>query len=500
MDSTTFNTISTITDNAGVFWLTVSAALVFLMQGGFLALEAGLSQSKNNINVAVKNLTDVGISTFLYWAIGYGFMYGSSSGFLGTDTFMPDVGQGGAELAIGFLFQAVFASTAVTILSGAVVGRMKFTSYIVVAIIVSGLIYPIYGSWVWNGDGWLAKEGFTDFAGSTVVHSVGGWVAFAALLVIGARKGRFNKDGTVNDIPASNLSLALIGVIVLWFGWFGFNGGSELAWFSGSDDKVVEFSAITTDAETIATAEETLGISIDPAALVIVGEETATISETAFPLAVADSAFGLTDETGFAAIAADVETTLPGTSSAVPGIIANTAVGGAAGLLAALAFAWFLTKTPQVGSVGNGALAGLVAVTANCHSTTALSAVIIGAIGGIIAIAVEQLLLKVKIDDVVGAIPVHLAAGVWGTLAFAIFAESSYLGDNTRMEQLVVQFIGIAAAAVWAGGGTFVLLFGVNKVLPLRVSEEEEELGLNHEHGVSSPPPVGIPAAAGAMD
>lgn len=496
MDSTTFNTLTTITDNAGVFWLTVSAALVFLMQGGFLALEAGLSQSKNNVNVAVKNLTDVGISTFLYWVIGYGFMYGASEGFLGTDTFMPDVGQGGAELAIGFLFQAVFASTAVTILSGAVVGRMKFTSYIVVACIVSGLIYPIYGSWVWNGDGWLAKEGFTDFAGSTVVHSIGGWVAFAALLVIGARKGRFNKDGTANDMPASNLSIALIGVIILWFGWFGFNGGSELAWFSGSDDKVMEFSAVTVDAEVIATAEETLGITIDPASLVIVGTDTVTISEVSFPIATADTAFGVS----FTDLSADVETTLPGTSSAVPGIIANTAVGGAAGLLAALALGWVLTKTPQVGSVGNGALAGLVAVTANCHSTTALSAVIIGAIGGVVAIGAEQALLKFKIDDVVGAIPVHLAAGIWGTLAFAIFAESSYLGDNTRMEQLVVQVMGIAAAAVWAGGGTFVLLYGINKIMPLRVSEEEEAVGLNSEHGIAPMPPMGMPAAAGAMD
>jgi ammonia channel protein AmtB len=290
--------------------------------------------------------------------------------------------------------------------------------------------------------------------------------------------------------------LALIGVIILWFGWFGFNGGSELAWFGGSDDKVMDFSAVTVDGESIAAAEETLGITIDPASLVIVGTETVTISEVSFPTETADAAFGVS----FADLSADVETTLPGTSSAVPGIIANTAVGGAAGLLAALALGWVLTKTPQVGSVGNGALAGLVAVTANCHSTTALSAVIIGAIGGVIAIGAEQLLLKVKIDDVVGAIPVHLAAGIWGTLAYALFAESSFLGDNSRMEQLVIQFIGVAAAAVWAGGGTFVVLYAINKVLPLRVSEEEEELGLNHEHGVAPMPPMGVPAAAGAMD
>lgn len=410
--------------NVGVLWLVISTGLVFLMQGGFLALEVGLSQKKNTVNIAVKNMTDIGLSLLLYWAIGYGLMYGASEGgIIGTDSFFPDVGQGSADLAIAFAFQAAFASTAVTILSGAVTGRMKFTSYLIVAVLVSGIIYPVYGHWVWNG-GWLAERGFTDFAGSTVVHSVGGWVALAALMVIGARKGRFNEDGTVNDLPASSIPLALIGVIILWFGWFGFNGGSELAWFSITDQ--------------------------------------GTLNAT----------------------------------SAVPGIIANTALGGAAGLVGALGLGWFVTGHPSPGAVGNGALAGLVAVTANCHAIDATSAVVIGVIGGFVAIVAEQALYRFKIDDVVGAIPVHLAAGAWGTLAFGIFAGESYLNAGSRGEQIFEQLVGIVAAGVWTFGVTYVALWSLNKVLPLRVSEEEEEAGLNLEHGMT-PAPV---AAAGAMD
>lgn len=414
-----------VIENVGILWLLISTCLVFLMQGGFLALEVGLSEKKNVVNVAVKNLTDAGLSILLYWAIGFGLMYGATEGGLfGTDTFLPDVGQGTGAFSIGFIFQAVFASTAVTILSGAVAGRMKFSSYLFVVVLVSGLIYPIYGHWVWNG-GWLAEEGFTDFAGSTVVHSVGGWVALAALIVLGARKGRFNEDGTPNEMPASDLSLAMIGVIILWFGWFGFNGGSELAWFAVSD----------------------------------AGELQA--------------------------------------SSAVPGIVANTLLGGAAGLVVALLLGWFVSGYPTAGAVGNGTLAGLVAVTANCHATDAVGAVIIGGVGGAIAIGAEQMLLRFKIDDVVGAIPVHLAAGAWGTLAFGIFAQEAYLSaDGGRGGQIMIQALGIVAAAVWTFGTSFPALWLLNKVIPLRVSEEEEEMGLNAEHGIF---PAGA-APVGAMD
>ncbi|PJF44920.1 MAG: hypothetical protein CUN55_01415 [Phototrophicales bacterium] len=419
--------------NVGILWLLISTILVFLMQGGFLALEVGLSEKKNVVNVAVKNLTDAGLSILLYWAIGFGLMYGATeSGIIGTDNFLPDIGQGGGDLAIAFIFQAVFASTAVTILSGAVAGRMKFSSYLWVVVLISGFIYPIYGHWVWNG-GWLAERGFIDFAGSTVVHSVGGWVALAALIIIGARKGRFNEDGSVNDMPASDLPLAMFGVVILWFGWFGFNGGSQLAWFTVTDQGTLE------------------------------------------------------------------------ASSAVPGIVANTLIGGAAGLVVALFLGWLVSGYPTAGAVGNGTLAGLVAVTANCQAIDASSAVIIGGIGGAIAIGVEQLLLRLKIDDVVGAIPVHLAAGIWGTLAFGIFAQEQYLAaDGGRGGQIMVQLLGIGAAAVWTFGVTFVALWLLNKVAPLRVSEEEEEMGLNAEHGLL---PVGTTATApsaaapvGAMD
>lgn len=428
MDETT----AIISLNVGHLWLLISACLVFFMQGGFLALEVGLSEKKHTINVGVKNLTDAGISLLLYWAIGFGLMYGlNESGFFGTNTFIPDVGQGSSQSAIDFFFQAAFCSTAVTILSGAVAGRMKFSSYLLVCVVVSGIIYPVFGSWVWNSGGWLAKRGFIDFAGSTVVHSVGGWVALAALLVIGARKGRFNKDGSVNDLAPSNMPLALIGVVILWFGWFGFNGGSVLAWFNETD----------------------AGLAMD---------------------------------------------------SAVPGVVANTVLGGAAGLVAALGLSWYLTKHPQAGAVGNGALAGLVAVTANAHATSSINAIIIGAIGGVIAVLVEGLLLRVKIDDVVGALPVHLAAGIWGTLAFGIFAEPEYLAaEGGRMGQIVTQAIGIGAAGVWTFGLAFAALWLISKTVGLRVSEEMEELGLNTEHGFApeaAPTPKFVPDMAGAMD
>ncbi len=415
--------------NVGILWLLISTVLVFLMQGGFLALEVGLSEKKNVVNVGVKNLTDAGLSILLYWAIGFGIMYGATEGGLfGTDNFLPDVGQGGGELGIAFIFQAVFASTAVTILSGAVAGRMKFSSYLAVVVLISGVVYPVYGHWVWNG-GWLAERGFTDFAGSTVVHSVGGWVALAALLVLGARKGRFNEDGTPNDMPGSDLPLAMFGVVILWFGWFGFNGGSQLAWFTVTDQGTLD------------------------------------------------------------------------ASSAVPGIVANTLLGGAAGLVIALLLGWFITGYPTAGAVGNGVLAGLVAVTANCHATDAVGAVIIGGVGGAVAIGAEQALLRFKIDDVVGAIPVHLAAGVWGTLAFGIFAQEAYLNaDGGRGGQIMVQLLGIAAAAVWTFGTAFPALWLLNKVIPLRVSEEEEEMGLNAEHGLFPVSATPVAAPVGAMD
>jgi len=210
-------------------WVLLCTGLVFLMQGGFMCLESGLTRSKNSINVAVKNLADFGISVFLFWAFGYGIMFGASqvSWFGGDNFFFSADTQG--DMTVFFLFQAMFCGTATTIISGAIAERLKFLAYTVIVIFVSGLIYPLYGHWAWNNDGWLKQLGFIDFAGSTVVHGIGAWVGLATLMIIGSRQGRFSDKGKVNKIQGSNLPFAVLGALLLWLGWLGFNGGSTLA-------------------------------------------------------------------------------------------------------------------------------------------------------------------------------------------------------------------------------------------------------------------------------
>lgn len=395
-----------------LLWVIMSASLVFLMQAGFLCLETGLTRSKNNINVAIKNLTDLGVSLILFWAIGFGLMFGwSFHGWLGYADFVPDVGQYAPWFAAFFVFQAMFCSTAATIISGAVAERMRFRSYIIVTALVSGCIFPIFGHWAWNGaqygalTGWLGASGFVDFAGSTVVHSLGAWVALASLLVLGPRAGRFPPTGPPQTIPAANLPLATLGVMLLWFGWFGFNGGST---------------------------------------------------------------FALNDQIAY--------------------IIGNTAIAGAAGMLAALGVGWALWRRADVWLLLNGALAGLVAITANCHAVTTSAACLIGAMGGIVMLATTRLLERWHIDDAVGAIPVHLGAGIWGTLAVALFGQSEQLGTGLTMgSQLQVQLLGIVVCFLWAFGGSWIILTVLNRVWPFRVTPQDELLGLNiSEHQAST--------------
>ncbi|HET9221446.1 MAG TPA: ammonium transporter, partial [Roseiflexaceae bacterium] len=383
-----------------------------MMQAGFLCVESGLTRSKNHINVAMKNLTDFGISTLLFWTCGYALMFGlSRNGWVGTTGFTPDLSQTGVGLAVFFLFQTMFCSTAVTILSGAVAERMRFSSYMIVATLISGLVYPLFGHWAWNGaatgtrSGWLNAAGFVDFAGSTVVHSVGGWVSLASLLVIGSRAGRFPKDGPPRKITGSNLPLAMLGTMLLWFGWFGFNGGSTLAM-----------------------------------------------------------------------------------NEQVPLVIVNTVLGGAAGMVTTLLLGWRVRKRPDVDLVINGSLAGLVAVTANCHAITSAAALVIGGVGGVVMLGVDSLLERLRIDDAVGAVPVHLGAGIWGTLAVALFGRSDLLATGLdRGAQLVAQLTGIAACFVWTFGITYVVLRLINRLLPLRITPEAEHTGLNvSEHGAST--------------
>jgi len=214
-----------------ILWVLISAGLVFMMQAGFLCLEAGLTRTKNAINVAMKNLSDFGITVFLYWLFGFALMFGATKGgWIGSTHFFTPVGQGSAWLATFFLFHVMFCGTAVTIISGAVAERIRFSSYLIIAILVAGFVYPVFGHWAWGGayagsPGWLSKLGFIDFAGSTVVHSIGGWVALALLFVIGPREGRFPKGQKPRKIPGSNLPQAMLGVLLLWIGWMGFNGG-----------------------------------------------------------------------------------------------------------------------------------------------------------------------------------------------------------------------------------------------------------------------------------
>lgn len=380
-------------------WVLISALLVFQMQAGFMGLEAGMTRSKNSMNIAIKNIADFGISISCFWLIGASLMFGTTQGGwfsleIITTTSLP---------SIFFIFQAMFCGTAATIVSGAVAERLKFGGYLMISAFVSLLIYPLFGHWSWNGlgtgehYGWLGQLGFVDFAGSTVVHSIGGWVALAIVLIIGARKGRFDGQQS-RHFNASNLPFSVLGALLLWFGWFGFNGGSTLAF-----------------------------------------------NET------------------------------------VPIVLENTLLAGVFGMVAALLFGWAWKSTPDIIFVINGTLGGLVAITANAFAVSAHQAAIIGMIGGIVVVVVEHWLETFKIDDVVGAIPVHLGAGIWGSLAVAVFGDLEILNTGlSRPEQLMVQILGIVAAGLLAFGATYSVFWLINRFFyPLRVSEFAEEVGLD---------------------
>jgi ammonium transporter, Amt family len=385
-------------------WVLICAGLVFLMQAGFMCLESGLTRAKNSINVAVKNLADVGIAVVVFWMMGFALMFGASQGgWIGTAGFFPEVRETGLWFAAFFVFQAMFCGTSITIVSGAVAERMRFASYLIIAVIMSVVIYPVFGHWAWNGApegvsrGWLAVRGFVDFAGSTVVHSLAGWVALAAVLCIGPRAGRFPADGPPRKIPGHNLPVAMLGTVLLWFGWFGFNGGSTLA-----------------------------------------------------------------------------------VNDQVPGVIANTLLAGAMGLVATLTVGWAVRGRAHVDLVINGSLAGLVSITANAHVVSATSAVIIGGVGGIVMLGVTYLLERLRIDDVVGAIPVHAGAGVWGTLAVALFGNLDLLDTGlSRTVQLWTQILGIIVCFAWAFGVAYLVLRAINRIYPLRITPEVEHIGLN---------------------
>ncbi|NOZ68205.1 MAG: ammonium transporter [Deferribacteres bacterium] len=410
--------IAAVQKNADFVWTLVAAFLVFFMQAGFAMVEAGFTRAKNAVNIIMKNLMDFSIGSLAYWAIGFGLMFGiSKTGWFGTSGFfLSDFTRDGDPWTLAFwMFQVVFAATAVTIVSGAMAERTKFSGYLAYSVIISALIYPVYGSWAWGslykGAGWLENLGFIDFAGSTVVHSIGGWAALAGAIVLGPRIGKYGPDGRVNAIPGHNIPLAALGVFILWFGWYGFNPGST----------------------------------------------TAAVSDIA-------------------------------------GIAVNTTLSAAAGTVGALITSWLMFRKPEASMTLNGALAGLVGITAGCANVSPASSVIIGLIAGPLVVLSVVFIDKVlKVDDPVGAISVHGVCGAWGTLAAGLFNTG-----GTGLKIIGVQLLGIAAAFVWAFGASFIIFKLVNAVIGLRASEKEEMEGLDiGEHGNEAYPDFQLhPSAA----
>ena len=383
-------------------FLLICSVLVIFMNAGFGMLEAGFCRQKNAVNILAKNLIVFAIATLAYWAVGYALMYGDGNPFIGTSGFFfsgdplpygDDPYPAAVPPAIAFLFQVAFAATAATIVSGAVAERIEFKAFLIFSTLLVAVSYSITGHWVWDG-GWLSELGFADFAGSTVVHSVGGWAALVGAAVLGPRLGKYGDDGGIRAIPGHNMGFATLGCLILWIGWFGFNPGSELA----------------------ATAN-------------------------------------------------------------VPYIAVTTNLAAAAGGTTATFTTWIKDGKPDLSMIINGILAGLVGITAGCNDVSYLSAVIIGAIAGVIVVFSVAFFDSIKIDDPVGATSVHLVCGIWGTLAVGIFGSAN----------IVTQLIGILAV------GAFTLVFSgivwglLKATMGIRVHAEDEIKGLDiSEHGMEA--------------
>ncbi len=422
-------------------WVLFTAFLVFWMNAGFALVESGLCRAKNCVNILAKNFVVFSLSTLAFWIIGWGLMFGDNpnSGLFGTHGLWfvhgldnsPALGKDymgmnpfstteyqGVYSAINwtpvplwakFFFQLVFAGTAATIVSGAVAERIKFGSFIIFSLILVGIMYPVTGHWIWGG-GFLGSSNFRDFAGSTVVHSVGGWAALAGVLVLGPRLGKFLPNGKIKPILGHNMTSAALGVLVLWLGWFGFNPGSTMA---------------------------------------------------------------------------------AGNGSAIAHIVVNTNIAAVTGALGAMLTAWAFLKKPDLSMILNGCLAGLVAITAPCAFTTVGSGAIIGLIAGVLVVLSVMFFDRVKVDDPVGALSVHLVNGIWGTLALGLFYDTQVATDIaglatglSRGQQFIVQLKGV----FWVGLFTFVVSilvwYTIKAVMGIRVSEDEEVQGLDiGEHG-----------------
>lgn len=386
-------------------WVVTASALVFFMQAGFALLESGMSRAKNAVNVMMKNFMDGAVGSLVFWLVGFGLMFGSNlTGWIGQSHFAPD---SGAPWDFTFLlFQMMFAATAATIASGAMAERTRYGAYLAGAVIICGVIYPVFGSWAWGGayggQGWLAKLGFIDFAGSTVVHSVGAWCALAGILVLGPRLGRFAADGSPRLIPGHNLSLVTLGAFILWVGWFGFNAGSTLK------------------------VDVNLGL-----------------------------------------------------------IALNTHLAAASGAVGAV-LALRSTSSPiLLTTTVNGALGGLVGITAGCASMAPGFAILTGLIAGFVVVYGMTLMDALRLDDVVGAVPVHGMAGVWGTLAAGLF----FTGDLFNLDRVMIQLLGSAVAFIWAFPLALLMYFVLAKTIGLRVPVQHEQRGLDFsEHAESGYP------------
>ena len=405
---------SSIESDLTIMWITIAGFLVFFMHAGFTLVEAGFTQSKNAVNIAMKNLMAISVGTIVYWFIGYSLMYGeTTNGFFRWSGFFTETAPH------DLFFQTMFAATCATIVSGAVAGRTKYSVFAIFAVIITGFIYPIAGGWEWNTDGWLNSADFMptefiDLAGSSIVHAVGGWAALVGAYMVGPRLGKYVK-GKVEAIPGHNKVLATLGVMALWFGWFGFNGGSQLAW--GGDNTV----AATT-------------------------------------------------------------------------IVLLTNLSAAAGAVGALFTTWVWYGKPDIVQTLNGALAGLVSITAGAANMDPYGAFFAGLIGGIIVVfAIEFIEKKLKIDDAIGASSVHGVVGVWGTLVIGLWGIDPKGGiglfNGGGTDQLISQLIGALAYTFWAAILAFVFFYILKISIGLRVTKEEEIEGLDiAEHGIRAYP------------
>ncbi len=415
-------TVQAVMDN---LWLVIAGCLVFLMQAGFAFVEAGLTRAKNLANIMAKNLADMAVGVTLFFIIGYTIAYGAGGndwiGGFGdlffAESSKPDVLfdiSGGLSPATNFFFQVVFAATAVTIASGAMAERTKFTTYLVFAAVMTAVIYPVVVHWTWGG-GLIAgieigDAVYSDFAGSTIVHLTGAVAALVGAAMIGPRLGKYGPNGEPRAIPGHNIGYAVIGVFILWFGWFGFNAGSELA-----ADNLLSFLAM------------------------------------------------------------------------------NTLLAAAAGVVGATLIIWVKTGVADVAMAGNGALAGLVSITAPVGTVEPWAALVIGFVGGVIVVFSVLFFDRIRVDDPVGAVSVHGTCGIWGTLSIGLFAkyDDAFLGREDAglfygggLDQLVAQLVMVAIVIVWVGGTCLVLFAALRATLGLRVDEEEEVMGLDvAEHG-----------------